>query len=212
MKVAIYARVSSEEQRTNMTIETQLFSLRKYCEAMGHTIVAEYCDDGYTGRDLNRPQYLRMLEDARKHKFDVIMAYKLDRFHRKTINALMFMEEINRLNPKVYVILTTQNIDTSTAMGNAMMQITAVFAELESANISERSRSGTERAKAQGKICNRPTIPLSDYQIQKAKSIIENDPDISQRELAKQFDGISRTKLIRMLKEAGIITDPKEGQ
>ena len=87
----------------------------------------------------------------------------------------------------------------------AMMQMIAVFAELESANTSERVKIGLERAKAQGKVCHRKKTKLSQYQIEKARAILAENPGISERALAAQFNGISRSTLINRLREAGVL-------
>jgi Site-specific recombinases, DNA invertase Pin homologs len=201
MKVAIYARVSTDEGEQDP--ETQLLHLRKYAETFGHKIVAEYVDRK-SGRTIRgRTSYIKMMEDAETTKFEAIIGYKLDRFHRNTMNAIAFVDRLRGLNKAL--IVTSQNIDTNTAMGRAMMQITAVFAELESANTSERSKIGTERAKAEGKLCHRPRKKLSAYQIDKAKGILAGNPDISRRQLALQFDGIGRDALIRELIAEGIL-------
>jgi len=204
MTVALYARVSTEEQRKKDSVESQLIHLRKYADTYNHKIVAEYVDDGKSGSSIaNRPAYIQMMDDVKRHRFDAVIGYKLDRFHRKTLNALLFVDTLRMRN--VSLIITSQNIDTSTAMGTAMMQITAVFAELETANTIERSKLGMERAKAAGTVCNRPRVELSQYQIDKARKILTDDPDISMRALAGQFEGITRPTLIRALKEAGVI-------
>ncbi len=170
MKVALYARVSTDDKDQNS--KTQLIHLRKFAETFNHRVFAEYVDEGKSAKTIKgRTEHIKMMEGVDANRFDAVIAYKLDRFHRNTFNAIAFVDHL-RLKD-IALILTSQNIDTSTAMGMAMMQITAIFAELESANTSERSRLGTERTKAEGKICNRPTIKLSDYQINKAKQIID---------------------------------------
>ena len=200
MKVALYARVSTVDRDQNP--ETQLVHLRAMAAAQGYDIVAEYVDES-SGRTIKgRTAYIDMMAAAEKHKFDAIMGYKLDRFHRNLMNAINFVNSLKMMD--ISIILTSQKIDTSSAMGMAMMQITAVFAELESANTSERSKLGTKRAMAEGKVCHRPSKPLSEYQIAKAKKILEENPTISQRRLADQFEGISRPKLIEGLRDAGI--------
>jgi len=202
MKVALYVRVSTDDK--DQDPETQLFNLRKYADLYEHKIIDVFLDHGKTGKTVKgRTEYLRMMEEVDKGRYDAVMGYKLDRFHRNTLNAITFIEHLRQRNTAL--ILTTQNIDTSTPMGTAMMQITAVFAELESATTAERSKAGTERAKAQGVVCNRPTIKLSQYQIEKAISILEENPKISHRKLADNFTGISKTTLIKHLREEGVI-------
>lgn len=201
MKVALYARVSTTDKEQDP--ETQLRHLRAIARAYGHEIHKEYVDKA-SGRTVKgRDAYQQMLKDAKAHRFNAIMAYKLDRLHRNLMEAVGFVDNLRLIG--VDLILTSEAIDTSNAMGRAMMQITAVFAELESAKTSERVVIGMERARAEGKVCNRPTKELTPYQIQKAKAILRDDPDISQRALASQFDGISRMTLINGLRKAGVL-------
>mgnify|MGYP000868621869 FL=1 len=201
MKVALYARVSTTDK--DQDPETQLRHLRTIAQAYGHEIHKEYVDKA-SGRTVKgRDGYQQMLKDAKAHRFNAIMAYKLDRLHRNLMEAVGFVDNLRLIG--VDLILTSEAIDTSNAMGRAMMQITAVFAELESAKTSERVLIGMERARAEGKVCNRPTKELTPYQIQKAKAILRDDPDISQRALASQFDGISRMTLINGLRKAGVL-------
>jgi len=200
-RVALYARVSTTDK--DQSPETQLRHLRAIAAAHGRIVVAEYVDQA-SGRTIKgRTQYQQMMIDAKHRKFDAIMAYKLDRLHRNLIEAVGFVESLRLMG--VDLILTSESIDTSTAMGRAMMQITAVFAELESAKTSERVIIGMDRARAEGKLCNRPPKKLSRYQIDKAREILEAQPDISQRELAANFTGISRATLIKGLREEGVL-------
>ena len=200
MRVALYARVSTADKDQNP--ETQLLHLRKICDAHGHTIVAEYVDES-SGRTIaGRPQYQAMMVAAAKHSFDAIMAFKLDRFHRNVREQLNMADNLKLL--RVDMISTSESIDTTTAMGRMFFVICAALNECESNKTSERVHIGMDRAKAEGKLCHRPRKPLSDYQITKAKKILEENPTISQRRLAAQFEGISRPKLIQGLRDAGI--------
>jgi len=201
-RVAIYVRVSTDDK--DQDPETQLYHLRNYAELCGHKIVAEFVDVGLSAKTIRgRVEYQKMMHGVDAGRYDAVMAYKLDRLHRNLANAIMFVDYLRAR--QVALILTSQLLDTSTAMGMAMMQITAVFAELESANTAERSKIGTERAKAQGKVCNRPLTTLSKYQIERAKEILAANPNISNRELAENFNGISRMTLIKKLREEGVI-------
>lgn len=201
MNVALYARVSTTDKEQDP--ETQLRHLRAIAQAYGHEIHKEYVDKA-SGRTVKgRDAYQQMLKDAKAHRFNAIMAYKLDRLHRNLMDAVTFVDSLRLIG--IDLIVTSQAIDTSNAMGRAMMQITAVFAELESANTAERVIIGMERARAEGKLCNRPTKELTPYQIEKAKAILRDDPEISQRALASQFDGISRMTLISGLRKAGVL-------
>jgi len=202
MKVALYARVSTDDKDQN--VDTQIIHLRKYADLHRHKIVAEFIDEGKSAKAIRgRTEYLKMMEGVAAGRYDAVIAFKLDRFHRNLSNAIAFMNTLRAAN--VDLICTSENIDTSTPIGCAMMQIIAVFAELESANTAERSKIGTERAKAEGKLCHRPPQKLSNYQIEKAKEILRAEPTISYRKLAAKFEGISRTTLIAGLRNEGVL-------
>jgi len=103
------------------------------------------------------------------------------------------------------LISTSESIDTTTAMGRIFFTMCSAINECESDKTSERVKIGMERAKSEGKDCNRPPKKLSAYQIEKAKTILANDPQISRRELSKQFEGISRPTLIKCLRGEELI-------
>lgn len=186
MKVALYARVSTDDK--GQTNKTQLDHLHRFIEfensrGKNLSVYKEYTDEA-SGKSIHgRPGYQALIRDAVNKKFDIVMAYKLDRFHRNTLSCIEFVDSLGKMG--IDLVITSQSIDTSTAAGRAMMQIIAVFAELESANTSERVKIGMERARSEGKVCHAPTKVLSDYHIKKAKEILASNPGISQRKLAE---------------------------
>ena len=97
-----------------------------------------YKDEGYSGKDTDRPQFQKMMNDNRKKPFDYIVCYKLDRISRSVSDCSALIKELNRLGTSFICI--KENCDTSTPMGRAMMNMAAVFAELERETIAERVR------------------------------------------------------------------------
>lgn len=147
-KVAIYVRVSTDIQVDGYSIDEQLERLRKYCEAHGWIIYKEYIDPGYSGASIDRPGMLRMLKDIREGKIDVVLVYKLDRLSRSQKDTLYLIEE-EFLPNGVDFISMSENFDTSTPFGKAMIGILSVFAQLEREQIKERLSMGhIGRAKA----------------------------------------------------------------
>lgn len=134
MKVAIYARVSTDEQDAT----TQETICREYCQRIGAEVFKVYMDTGYSGVKTSRPAFDEMLKDMRLMKFNAIMVTKLDRIGRSLQHVLSLFDEFNRKG--VSFIATTQNIDTSTAAGKLQMQIIGAFAEFERNIISERTK------------------------------------------------------------------------
>jgi len=144
MKVAIYCRVSTEEQDA----DKQEASCREYCKRNNHEIIKVY-KDIISGTTTSRPQFNQMLEDMRNYKFQAIMVTKLDRIGRSLQHLLSLFDEFIRKG--VQFIAITQNIDTSTSIGKLQLQIMGAFAEFERNIISERTKEGMRNAKNVGK-------------------------------------------------------------
>lgn len=148
---AIYARVSTKDQSCDM----QLTELREFCKRMGWTIV-KYVDAGFSGTKRNRPEFLRLMADARLRKFDVVLVWKMDRFGRSLQHIVESVLELQQLG--IRFLSPTQGIDTDakSLMGKAIMYLFGLFAELERDLIVERVSAGIAEAKRKGKHCGRP--------------------------------------------------------
>lgn len=204
MKVGLYARVSTDTQTT----DNQIIRLEEWSERCQWTVVDRYVDVA-SGKLARRPELDRMMADAKKHRFDLVVAVKLDRLGRSVINLRNVVEDLNTWN--VGLKMLDQEIDTTTSSGRFMLTILSAVAELEREMISERTKDGQNRAIKQGKAIGRKKVTLSDYQIDKARKIIEDNPNITGNELARQFEGISRNTLINGLKDLGIFPVQKTG-
>jgi len=147
MKVAIYIRVSTEEQ--NPKIQEDI--CKQYCERMEYEIFDVY-SDVYSGYTDQRPEFNRLLEDMRAFKFDAVMVTKLDRMGRSLQHLLTLFDEFK--HKRIGFIAVQQNIDTTTSMGRLQFQILGAFAEFERNLISERTKDalkGNERVGKRGK-------------------------------------------------------------
>src|SRR5260221_4627613 len=149
MKAAIYARVSTVDQEP----ENQLHELRRYVEARGWTAV-EYVDKGVSGATDRRPALDRLLADARRRRFDVVVCWRLDRLGRNLKHLITLLEELQALG--VAFVSLAEGIDATTPAGRLQMQILGAIAEFERGRIVERVRAGLARAKAQGQRLGRP--------------------------------------------------------
>jgi len=145
MKVAIYARVSTEEQDADKQEE----ALTDYCKRFGYEIYKIYKDQGISGIKTSRPQFDELLKDMRQYKFTCVMVTKLDRLGRSLQHLLSILDEFNKKG--VHFIAITQNIDTTSASGKLQLQILGAFAEFERNLISERTKEGMKRAVGVGK-------------------------------------------------------------
>ncbi len=141
MKVALYARVSTEQQIENYSIPLQKERMRAFCLSKGWDDITEYVDGGYSGSNLNRPALERLEKDIKNKKVNVVIVYRLDRLSRSQRDTLYLIEEMFLPN-NVEFISISETIDTSTPFGRAMIGVMSVFAQLERETITERLRSG----------------------------------------------------------------------
>ena len=163
IKVALYPRVSSQEQVDGYSIGEQIERLTKYCEAMEWEIYKIYTDPGYSGGTTDRPGLQNMLEDVRAGKVDKVVVYKLDRLSRSQKDTMLLIED-EFLAHGVDFVSMSENFDTATPFGRAMIGILAVFAQLERENIKERTMIGKEARAKEGKWHGGSTEPIGyDY-------------------------------------------------
>jgi DNA invertase Pin-like site-specific DNA recombinase len=158
VRVALYLRVSTRDQTT----DNQERELRAAAARMGHEVVEVYCDhaiSGGKGRD-KRPAFDKLHKDAARRKFDLVMAWSVDRLGRSLQDLVAFLEHLRAT--RVELFLHQQGLDTTTPAGRAMFGMLSVFAEFEKAIIRERIAAGMARAQERGtksgKAIGRPRI------------------------------------------------------
>jgi site-specific DNA recombinase len=146
IKVALYIRVSTLEQAEHgYSLQEQEQRLKDYCSAKDWTIKKIYKDGGYSGGSLDRPAMQQLIKDCKK--YNMILVYKLDRLSRSQKDTMYLIEDVFLANGVQFTSMS-ENFDTSTPLGMAMIGILSVFAQLERAQIKERMRMGqTARAK-----------------------------------------------------------------
>lgn len=145
MKVAIYCRVSTEDQFADKQEEI----CKEYCQRNKFEVFKVYSDVISGTTTTTRPSFNLLLEDMRNFKFDIVMVTKLDRLGRSLQHLLSLFDEFAK--KKIEFIAVTQNIDTTTSSGKLQMQIMGAFAEFERNIISERTKEGMRRAVGVGK-------------------------------------------------------------
>jgi DNA invertase Pin-like site-specific DNA recombinase len=151
-RAALYLRVSTDGQ----TVDNQRLALEAVCEQRGWQLVQVYSDNGVSGAKgrNERPGLDALLKDASRGRFDVAMAWALDRLGRSLLDLLDTLGELEAAG--VALVLHQQAIDTTTPAGRMFFQVTGAFAEFERAMIRSRVRAGLERAKARGVRLGRP--------------------------------------------------------
>jgi DNA invertase Pin-like site-specific DNA recombinase len=200
MKVALYTRVSTNDQ----SVEMQTSDLKRYCDQRGFEVYKEYSDQGISGVKDKRPALDELMSDAKKRKFDVVLVWRFDRFARSTKHLITALEEFRHLG--IDFISYQENIDTSSPLGKAMFTIVSAIAELERNILLERVRAGLKRAKDNGAILGRPKrLDLDVRELQRMR----NKEKLSLRQIAKRVKASPAT-VYKSLKNPGHKT-PKIG-
>lgn len=176
--VAIYARVSTGQQKADL----QIRELRSFVKRSGWKLYKEFVDEGYSGRDTKRPEYIRMMEDARRRRFNILLVWKLDRLSRSTKDLLTTVEELDALG--VDFVSYENQIDTTTPSGKLFFTIVAAFAQFEREIIRERVIAGLDNAKRKGKVLGRPK--LGNPVIEEAKKLRKKG--LSFRQIGRELE------------------------
>jgi len=150
MRVALYVRVSREEQAS----VNQLSQLQGFAAGLGQ-VVSTY-DDCATGKNGDRPEFRRMLDDAGRRRFDLVVFWALDRLTREgPLKTLLYLEQLASSGVK-FKSFTEPMLDTTTPVGELLIPILSWVAKQERQRISDRTKAGLETAKRKGKKLGRP--------------------------------------------------------
>lgn len=190
MKVALYARVSTEGQDP----EVQLAALRAHAALRGWEVAEEFVDRGFSGTKDRRPALDRLMEAAWAGKFPVVLVWRFDRFARSVKHLLSALETFRGL--RVDFISLQEQFDTSTPIGHAMFTIIGAMAQLERDIIRERVRAGLERARGRGVRIGRPSVLVDRSHVRELRA-----QGLSVGEIARRV-GCSRSTIRRRIREA----------
>ena len=191
-RVAVYARVSTGDQ----SVDLQLRDLRDYVERQGWE-ATEFVDEGVSGRKQSRPALDRLMKEARRKRFDVVLVWRFDRFARSTKHLVTALEEFRCLG--VDFVSHQEALDTSTPMGAAMFTIISAMAQLEVDILRERTKAGMEAARRRGKQIGGKRLDLDPGEVRRLRE--EKGTRGAAREL-----GVSPGTVLNVLKrsEAGV--------
>ena len=151
MRAALYARVST---LNGQHPEMQLAELREYASRRGWEIAGEYVDEGVSGSKESRPELNRLMADARRRQFDIVLVWKIDRFGRSLKHLVNALADLDAYG--VAFASLKDNLDLSTPSGRLMFGIIAAMAEFERSLIQERVKAGLSHARRNGKTLGRP--------------------------------------------------------
>jgi len=148
MKIAVYCRVSTEDQK----VDLQLDALRAYAKNRDLEIYKEYTDQ-ISGAKSKRPALDELLADGRRGKFKALVVWKIDRLGRSVQHLLHVLEELEAL--KIDFVSIQEAIDTSTPAGKMVFTFLGAVAQFERSIISQRVKAGMAAAKKRGRHCGR---------------------------------------------------------
>lgn len=189
-RAALYCRVSTIDQHP----ETQLGELRQFAANKGFQVTGEYIDHGVSGTRARRPELDRMMDDARRHRFDVLLVWSCDRLARSTKHLLQTIDELNGMG--IQFLSQREAIDTEGPLGRAIIVIVSAMAELERCIIIERVKAGMRRAKLEGRQIGRSRLDVNREQV-----ILDRRSGMSLTQVAKKHE-ISRASVCRLMKES----------
>jgi DNA invertase Pin-like site-specific DNA recombinase len=198
-RAAIYCRVSTNDQ----TVANQLGDLRRYARDRGWQIVDEVSDEGISGTKVSRPGLDRLMDAARKRKFDILLVWRFDRFARSIKHLVLALEELHSLN--IDFISYQENIDTSSPLGQVMFTITAAMAAFERNIIVQRVHAGLRRAKSEGKKLGRP-LAILDVE----KAIVLQKQGLPLAEIATRLK-VGKATVYRALRRVSKSMSPQGG-
>lgn len=147
-KLISYARISSETQRENTSLEQQSLRIAAYCLSQGHEIVEQLEDVESASGKKKRPSFEKALAMVYAGQADGIICMKLDRFARSTVEGLRIAAELKKRGKQLVIL--DLNLDTSTAIGECVFTVLLAFAQLERQTITERCTTGASAKKSQG--------------------------------------------------------------
>jgi DNA invertase Pin-like site-specific DNA recombinase len=139
-------------------VKVQTRDLEQFAQARGWQLIDSFLDTGISGSKDSRPELNRLMADAHKRRFDVVCAWRFDRFARSVSHLLRALETFNALG--IAFVSLSEQMDTTTPAGKMVFTVLGAVAELERSLIVERVRAGLRNARAKGKRLGRPRVVL----------------------------------------------------
>ncbi|MBY0052330.1 recombinase family protein [Brevibacillus agri] len=208
MRIAGYIRVSTEEQaEKGFSLDEQRERLISYCKAMGWPTPTIYEDDGYSAKDLRRPELTRLLGDVKTEKYTLIITTKLDRLSRRLFDILSVIDYLEKHNCSY--VSASESFDTTTPAGRMTLQMLGMVAEFERERISERVRDNMRAIARKGeKIISRPCYG---YNVKNGIMEINIEEALVVKQMAKwALEGHGAWDIAKRLNDRGIAT--KDGK
>lgn len=207
MTAAIYARYSAGPRQTDQSIEGQLRVCRAYCEQKGLQVVGEYCDRHISGKTDARPEFQRLIADAKKGRFDAVVVYKTDRFARNKYDSAIYKRELKKAGVKI--CYAAESIPDGPE-GIILESLMEGLAEYYSAELSQKIKRGMHENALKAKSTG-AGLPLG-FKVDPETKLFQEDPDGAQA-IRKIFDmyiaGESKAAICEYLNALGLRTAQK---
>jgi site-specific DNA recombinase len=199
MKVALYARESSDDTTNAPPITSQLERGRQWAIENGHEIVIEYPDNGYSGGDWKRPAWNKSVNDAKRHFFQILWVWNQDRLARDTEQFLWYYRNLRDAKTRIYEDTSSDFIDMESLGGRVKHQSLAQASEIFRLVTGDKVKKAYERNKKQGKEWGRKRLI---WDVEKAE--ILRSQGKGWREIGKEvnvsYQTVRRVLLNRVIK------------
>lgn len=202
-RVAVYARVSREGELKHQSIEAQKNNLKTdIIKRPDWEFVDFYVDEGVTGTKMNRPEFNRMMDDARNGKIDIILTKTVSRFGRNTAMVLKSIQELKELD--VTVIFDNENVSTADPEGMFYLQLLGIQAEAEAKQASDNQKWSIRNQFKEG--VPRYSRPYGYQMIDHHLYVIPEEAEVVKRIFSMYLSGMGTQSISRALNDDGIIT------
>lgn len=205
-KVCAYARVSTDSFKQGVSLDNQVETYEQQIRSNpDYEFVGVYADQGITGFSENRPEFQRMMEDARAGKIDLIITKSISRFARNTVTVLKFARELKNMG--VGIFFEEHNINTLSAEGEIMLTVLASFAQEESRSMSENNKWTLKKKFERGEgMIN--TTRFMGYDKDETGDLIINkkEAQVVRRIFEMYLAGFGTHRIAKQLNEEGIKT------
>lgn len=199
MNAVIYARYSSHGQ-TEQSIEGQLHDNHAWAKQQGITVIREYIDRALTGTKDQRPDFQRMIEDAAKRQFEMVIVWKLDRFARNRYDSAIYKARLKKYG--VRVVSVKENI-TDSPEGIILEGLLESMAEYYSANLSQNVKRGLRESAEKGYWCG-GSVPYG-YKAENHRLVPDEKTAPIIRYVFEEYaNGTSKKEIIDELNRRGV--------
>lgn len=213
-KAVLYARVSSDKQKDEKTIDSQIAVLKERIKADSNILLEEFIDDGWTGETLERPELSRLREKARNSEFEAVYIYHLDRLSRELGNQLFVVGELKRLGIEIY---TSQGRLEDDPNNRLLMQMQGIVSEQEKLRILDRTKTGRLQKAKRGVVVG-SLAPFGYIYIKKDKNkdgyylVHKKEADVVKKVFGWFVELKSIRAVTKKLQEEGVESPQKTGK